>query len=63
MSQVPGVPSERFLTTNFYDALDRVTQRDLLDGRLALGTWQSICLVDLNVDNDRREVRWSFLEG
>ena len=25
----------------------------VLDGRLALGTWQSICLVDLNVDNDR----------
>ena len=35
----------------------------VLDGRLALGTWQSICLVDLNVDNDEREVRWSFLEG
>ena len=32
-------------------------------GRLALGTWQSICLVDLNVDNAQREVRWSFLEG
>ena len=35
----------------------------VLDGSLALGTWQSICLVDLNVDNDEREVRWSFLEG
>ncbi len=35
----------------------------VLGGRLALGTWQSICLVDLNVDNARREVRWSFLEG
>ena len=35
----------------------------VLGGRLALGTWQSICLVDLNVDNDEREVRWSFLEG
>jgi secondary thiamine-phosphate synthase enzyme len=35
----------------------------VLDGRLALGTWQSICLVDLNVDNDRREVRLSFLSG
>jgi secondary thiamine-phosphate synthase enzyme len=32
-------------------------------GRLALGTWQSICLVDLNVDNDERSVRFSFLEG
>jgi len=33
----------------------------VLDGRLALGTWQSICLVDLNVDNDVREVRFSVL--
>ncbi|CAN5395217.1 secondary thiamine-phosphate synthase enzyme YjbQ [soil metagenome] len=33
----------------------------VLDGHLALGTWQSICLVDLNVDNDVREVRFSFL--
>ena len=32
-------------------------------GRLALGTWQSICLVDLNVDNDERTVRFSFLAG
>ncbi len=35
----------------------------VLHGRLALGTWQSICLVDLNVDNPDREVRLSFLEG
>mgnify|MGYP003439563887 CR=1 FL=1 len=33
----------------------------VIDGRLALGTWQSICLVDLNVDNRRRTVRLSFL--
>jgi secondary thiamine-phosphate synthase enzyme len=33
----------------------------VLDGRLALGTWQSICLVDLNVDNEERSVRMSFL--
>ena len=33
----------------------------VLGGRLALGTWQSICLVDLNVDNLDREVRLSFL--
>ena len=32
-------------------------------GRLLLGTWQSICLVDLNVDNPEREVRFSFLAG
>jgi secondary thiamine-phosphate synthase enzyme len=35
----------------------------VVGGRLALGTWQSICLVDLNVDNPDREVRLSFLEG
>jgi secondary thiamine-phosphate synthase enzyme len=33
----------------------------VLGGRLALGTWQSVCLVDLNVDNPDREVRFSFL--
>ena len=35
----------------------------VLDGRLQLGTWQSICLVDLNVDNRTREVRFSLLPG
>ena len=35
----------------------------VVDGRLALGTWQSVCLVDLNVDNRRRTVRLSFLPG
>lgn len=35
----------------------------VLDGRLALGTWQSVCLVDLNVDNTERDVRYSFLAG
>ena len=33
----------------------------VLGGRMALGTWQSVCLVDLNVDNSTREVRLSFL--
>ncbi len=32
-------------------------------GELLLGTWQSIVLVDLNRDNPRRTVRFSFLEG
>ena len=32
-------------------------------GHLALGTWQSICLVDVNVDNPTRTVRLSFLSG
>jgi secondary thiamine-phosphate synthase enzyme len=35
----------------------------VVGGRLALGTWQSVCLVDLNVDNADREVRLSFLAG
>ena len=35
----------------------------VLGGRLALGTWQSLCLVDLNVDNHTRDVRFSFLPG
>jgi secondary thiamine-phosphate synthase enzyme len=33
----------------------------VVDGELALGTWQRICLVDLNVDNPDRAVRLSFL--
>lgn len=32
-------------------------------GRLLLGTWQSIVLVDLNEDNARRKIRLSFLRG
>ncbi len=35
----------------------------VLDGRLALGTWQSIALVDVNTDNPDRQVRLSFLAG
>ena len=35
----------------------------VLGGRLTRGTWQSICLVDLNVDNPDRVVRFSFLPG
>jgi secondary thiamine-phosphate synthase enzyme len=35
----------------------------VLAGRLALGTWQSIAFVDLNVDNPDRQVRLSFLGG
>ena len=33
----------------------------VLGGRIALGTWQSICLVDPNGDNPTRQVRFSFL--
>ena len=35
----------------------------VIGGRLQLGTWQSITLVDPNVDNPRRSVRVSFLSG
>lgn len=33
----------------------------VIEGRIALGVWQSICLVDLNVDNHVRAVRTSFV--
>lgn len=35
----------------------------VLDGTLQLGTWQSIVLVDTNVDNPTRSIRLSFLGG
>ena len=35
----------------------------VLDGQLALGTWQSIVIVDTNVDNPERTLRLSFLAG
>lgn len=35
----------------------------ILGGQLALGTWQSICLVDTNRDNPVRTVRLTFLVG
>ena len=35
----------------------------VLRGRLALGTWQSIVVVDTNRDNPTRSVRLSFLAG
>ena len=35
----------------------------VLAGRLALGTWQSIALLDPNADNATRHVRLSFLAG
>jgi secondary thiamine-phosphate synthase enzyme len=33
------------------------------DGRLLLGTWQSVVLVDPNRENDLRRIRLSFLPG
>jgi secondary thiamine-phosphate synthase enzyme len=35
----------------------------VIEGRLALGTWQSIALLDPNPDNADRTVRLSFLAG
>ncbi|MFB4311771.1 YjbQ family protein [Actinomadura sp. GTD37] len=35
----------------------------VVGGRLALGTWQSVALVDINVDNPDRQVRLSFIRG
>ena len=35
----------------------------VIGGVLQLGTWQSICLVDTNVDNEERTIRLSFLPG
>ena len=35
----------------------------VLEGRMQLGTWQRICLVDTNTDNHQRHVRFSFLAG
>lgn len=35
----------------------------VIGGRMALGTWQSLVLVDTNVDNPERRVRLSFLAG
>jgi secondary thiamine-phosphate synthase enzyme len=35
----------------------------VLEGSTALGTWQSVCLVDTNGDNPVRSVRLSYLPG
>jgi secondary thiamine-phosphate synthase enzyme len=35
----------------------------VLGGELALGTWQSVVLIDSNVDNPLRQVRLTFLAG
>ena len=35
----------------------------VIDGRLALGTWQHVVLLDLNEDISERRVRASFLAG
>lgn len=35
----------------------------VLGGRLQLGTWQRVVIVDPNRDNNRRQVRLSFVPG
>jgi secondary thiamine-phosphate synthase enzyme len=35
----------------------------VVGGKPALGTWQSVALVDLNSDNPQRTVRLSFISG
>jgi secondary thiamine-phosphate synthase enzyme len=35
----------------------------VIGGVMALGTWQSVCLVDTNLDNPVRRVRFSLLAG
>jgi secondary thiamine-phosphate synthase enzyme len=35
----------------------------VIGGRMALGTWQSLVLVDTNGDNPQRQVRLSFVAG
>jgi len=35
----------------------------VVGGRMQLGTWQSVVLVDTNGDNPRRQVRLSFLDS
>lgn len=33
----------------------------VIDGRVSLGTWQRIAMIDTNVDNQRREVLLAFI--
>jgi thiamine phosphate synthase YjbQ (UPF0047 family) len=35
----------------------------VVEGKMALGTWQSVAVVDLNVDNVVRKVRLSFMDS
>ena len=67
--RAPGLAFTNLYGTVRYGFSDeRVTGRlslvrDAPDGQLTLGTWQSVCLVDLNRDNPVRTVRLSFLAG
>ncbi len=35
----------------------------VIDGQPQLGTWQSVVLIDTNVDNQSRRIRLSFIAG
>ena len=51
-----------FATTEHFNLqVSRAITVPVLAGRPALGTWQSVVLVDTNVDNPDRDVRLSFL--
>jgi thiamine phosphate synthase YjbQ (UPF0047 family) len=56
-----GAGTETDLLAALRDLVPPYASIPVLGGRMALGTWQSVCLVDLNVDNRRRTVRLSFL--
>jgi secondary thiamine-phosphate synthase enzyme len=53
----PGHGADHLLPAPVYPSVTL----PVLGGQVALGPWQSLVLVDLNVDNPRRHVRFSFL--
>ena len=55
------IPRARPVARAAYSFIPPYATVPVIGGRLALGTWQSIALVDLNVDNPDRRVRLSFL--
>ena len=60
LSNLYSVPLSTNLPFNWRDTTP-VAMMALDGGRIALGTWQSICLVDPNGDNPNRQVRFSFI--
>ncbi len=54
-----GHGADHLLPAFISSSLTLVVER----GHLALGTWQSVVVVDTNRENDRRRVRLSLLEG
>ena len=56
-------PGEIFVVRNVAALVPPHATIPVLAGRMALGTWQSVVLVDTNADNPERQVRLSFLGG